>query len=62
MSDIYRPVKGQRIPMPGNQPDWPQDGRPINHSNPYEARLLAEGALEKVPEEPQKSGTSEKAK
>ncbi|KAA3510104.1 hypothetical protein [Agrobacterium rosae] len=62
MTDLYRPVKGQRIPMPGNAPDWPADGRPINHSSAYEARLLAEGSLEKVPEEPQKSGVAEKVK
>lgn len=62
MTELYRPVNGQRIPMPGNQPDWPQDGRPINRANPHEAMLLAEGSLEKVPEEPQKSGVAEKVK
>lgn len=62
MSELYRPVNGQRIPMPGGEPDWPQDGRPINEFNTYEARLLAEGALERVPEEPQQSGTSGKGK
>lgn len=48
MSDekIYVPaVKGKRIPMPGNQPDWPEDGRPVNFASPYEARLVADGTL-----------------
>lgn len=69
MSELYRPVNGQRIPMPGGEPDWPQDGRAINHFNTYEARLLAEGSLELVPEAPQleapeelKRITSEKGK
>ncbi|MBB2841462.1 UNVERIFIED_ORG: hypothetical protein GGE64_005245 [Rhizobium etli] len=48
MSDIYVPAhKGVRIPMPGGQPDWPADGRPVNFTSPYEARLVSEGTLVK---------------
>lgn len=53
MSDekIYVPaVKGRRIPMPGNQPDWPEDGRPVNFASPYEARLVADKTLKVKPE------------
>lgn len=52
MSDqIYVPaVKGMRIPMPGRQPDWPADGRPVDTTSPYENRLVLDGTI--VPEKP----------
>ena len=46
--DIYVPAhKGERITMPGNMPDWPEDGRPVNFMIPYEARLVRDGTLVK---------------
>lgn len=45
MDEIYVPARGQRIPMPGNQPDWPLDGRPINPIDPYQRRLVLDGDL-----------------
>jgi hypothetical protein len=50
MTDLYRPVKGRRIPMPNNAPDWPADGRPVNFASPYESRLVRDGDLVKVEE------------
>lgn len=52
MPVIYVPAPGKRIPMPGNQPDWPTDGRPINEISPYERRLVADGDLIQKPETP----------
>ncbi|MGO6707604.1 hypothetical protein [Rhizobium leguminosarum] len=44
--DIYVPAKkGARIPMPGGQPDWPEDGRPVNFTSPFENRLVRDGTL-----------------
>ncbi|MBX5082162.1 hypothetical protein HJB56_05090 [Rhizobium lentis] len=55
--DIYIPAKkGERIPMPGNMPDWPEDGRPVNFTSPYEARLVRDGTLKK---KAAKGGSSE---
>lgn len=46
--DIYIPAKsGERIPMHGGQPDWPADGRSVDFTIPYEARLVEEGTLVK---------------
>jgi hypothetical protein len=41
----YVPARGQRIPMPGNQPDWPLDGRPVDPLNLYELRMVRDGDL-----------------
>ena len=49
MADSYKPaVSGKRIPMPGNQADWPEEGRPINPLSGWENRLVADGDLIKV--------------
>jgi len=58
MSDeIYVPAKkGDRIPMPGGQPDWPADGRPVNSTSPYENRLKLDGTI--VPEKSKKKPTT----
>lgn len=45
MADIYKPAGGKRIPMPGNQADWPQEGRAINPLSGWERRLVADGDL-----------------
>jgi hypothetical protein len=42
---LYVPARGQRIPMPGNQPDWPLDGQPINPIDLYHRRLVKDGDL-----------------
>jgi hypothetical protein len=66
MSDeIFVPtVKGTRIPMPGNQPDWPADGRPVNFASPYEARLVADGTLKLKPAaaDPEQKPTAKRTK
>lgn len=52
MADIYVPAEaGKRIPMPGGQPDWPAEGRPVNLASPYEARLVRDGSLVVKPQE-----------
>ena len=48
MTDLYRPKKGLRVPMPSGQPDWPAEGRPVNFAVTYEARLVADGDLVKI--------------
>lgn len=48
MPDLYRPAPGRRVPMPSNQPDWPETGRPVNFASPYESRLVRDGDLVKV--------------
>ena len=48
MSDLYRPTKGRRVPLPGSNATWPESGIPIDLSNPYVARLVRDGDLEKV--------------
>lgn len=48
MTDLYRPKRGLRVPMPGNQPDWPQEGRPLDPLSAYEARLVESGDLVKI--------------
>lgn len=53
MTDIYVPARGQRIPMPGAQPDWPADGQPIDPLSAYHRRLVADGDL--VRKEPTKA-------
>ncbi|SMD18493.1 hypothetical protein [Rhizobium sp. RU36D] len=45
MTDIYVPAEGKRIRMPHGQPDWPQDGRPVNQASAYETRLVRDGDL-----------------
>jgi hypothetical protein len=47
---LYVPARGQRIPMPGNQADWPQDGQPVNPIDAYQARLVLDGDLVVKPE------------
>lgn len=42
---LYKPAKGKRIPMPGNQGDWPDEGRAINPLSGWENRLVADGDL-----------------
>lgn len=65
MTDLYRPKKGLRVPMPGNQPDWPQDGRPIDPLSAYEKRLVESGDLvliePKEPEEDNAAGSKKPA-
>lgn len=51
---LYVPSKGQRIPMPGNQPDWPLDGQAVNPIDAYQARLVRDGDLVPKPDEPVK--------
>lgn len=46
----YVPARGQRIPMPGSQPDWPLDGRPVNPLETYELRMVWDGDLILKPE------------
>lgn len=62
MSDLYKPRDGLRIPMPGSQPDWPADGRPVNFASPYEVRLVTDGDLVKVEEQPEDAGSSTRKK
>jgi hypothetical protein len=45
------PARGQRIPMPGNQADWPQDGQPVNPIDGYQARLVRDGDLVVKPDD-----------
>lgn len=45
MTDIYVPSHGQRIVMPGIQPDWPLEGRAVNRADPYQRRLVMDGDL-----------------
>lgn len=45
MKDIYIPSRGQRIPMPGNQPDWPLEGQPIDPLDRYQRRLVRDKDL-----------------
>lgn len=61
MPDIYKPAPGKRVPMPYGQPDWPEDGRPVNSSSAWEARLVADGDLVKV-ETPASTGKNGGAK
>lgn len=42
---IYVPARGQRIVMPGNQPDWPADGQPIDPLSAYHRRMVRDGDL-----------------
>ena len=43
---IYVPARpGQRIAMPGNQPDWPVDGQPINELDALHRRMVRDGDL-----------------
>lgn len=47
--DIYRPAQGRRVPLPGSNQAWPASGLPADLSNPYVARLVRDGDLEKIP-------------
>ena len=49
MTKIFVPSNGQRIPMPGNAPDWPLDGQPVNTIDAYQARLVRDGDLTEKP-------------
>ncbi|NLS02319.1 hypothetical protein HGP14_02905 [Rhizobium sp. P32RR-XVIII] len=62
MTDLYKPREGLRIPMPGRQPDWPAEGRPVNFASPYEARLVKAGDLVKVEDQPEATGSSGRKK
>lgn len=60
---VYVPaVKGTHIPMPGNQPAWPADGRPVNFASPYEARLVADGTLKLKPADPEQKPATRRTK
>ncbi|WFS01595.1 hypothetical protein [Rhizobium tumorigenes] len=48
MADKYKPAPGKRIPMPGNQADWPEEGRALDPLSGYENRLVADGDLKLV--------------
>ncbi|MBD9390131.1 hypothetical protein IB237_23300 [Agrobacterium sp. AGB01] len=56
MPDIYVPAPGKRVPMPYGQPDWPEDGRPVNFASGWEARLVKDGDLVKKVETPVSTG------
>lgn len=45
MTKIYVPADGKRIVMPGNQPDWPIDGQPINPVDLHQVRMVRDGDL-----------------
>jgi hypothetical protein len=63
MTDLYKPRDGLRIPMPGNQPDWPVDGRSVNLASSYEARLVKDGDLIKIEDQqPEATGSSGRKK
>ena len=50
MTKIYVPADGKRVVMPGNQPDWPIDGQPINPVDLHQVRMVRDGDLvEKKP-------------
>lgn len=52
---IYVPAPGKTTPMPHGQPDWPEDGRPIDQTSSYETRLVRDGDLVlKQPSAPKK--------
>jgi hypothetical protein len=46
----YVPARGQRIVMPGNQPDWPEDGKPVDPIDAYQLRMVRDGDLVLKPE------------
>ncbi|CAD7036412.1 hypothetical protein RHAB21_02521 [Pseudorhizobium halotolerans] len=58
MTNLYRPKQGLRIPLPGRQGEWPKDGRPVDFSSAYEARLVKDGdlVLIETDAEPEKTG------
>lgn len=56
MTKIYVPARGQRIPMPGNQPDWPQHGQPIDELSALHRRMVADGDLVLKPADPAEAG------
>lgn len=64
MTTLYKPrEEGLRIPMPGQQGDWPADGHPVNFASPYEARLVKSGDLVKVEDkQPETTGSSGRKK
>jgi hypothetical protein len=57
---IYVPSSGQRIVMPGNKPDWPQDGQAVEILNPYQRRLVIDGDLVLKPDDPPVQGKASK--
>lgn len=48
MSDLYRPSEGRTVKLPSSNQDWPDSGLPADLSNPYVARLVRDGDLEKI--------------
>lgn len=56
MTKIYVASQGQRIVMPGNQPDWPADGQPINPLDAYHLRMVRDGDLVIKPKKPAGKG------
>lgn len=52
MSKLYRPAPGRRVALPLGNTDWPQDGLPVDLSNPYQARLVKDGDLVPVTDDP----------
>lgn len=50
MTTIYVPASGRRIQMPGNRPDWPDEGQPIDPLDNYQRRLVADHDLVVKPE------------
>jgi hypothetical protein len=57
MTDIiagraYVPARGQRVVMPGNQMDWPQDGQPVDITDIYQVRMVRDGDLILKPDAP----------
>lgn len=45
MTQLYRPLRGRSVPMPGGQHDWPEEGRAIDPNSAYETRLVLDGDL-----------------
>lgn len=54
---IYVPSHGQRLVMPGVQPDWPVEGQPINPLDRYQHRMVLDGDLVEAPEKPVKGAS-----
>jgi hypothetical protein len=53
---IYVPARGKRIPMPGNQPDWPQDGQAIDPLSTLHRRMVLDGDLVLKTPDPKPNG------
>jgi hypothetical protein len=54
MTNLFVPSAGQRIPMPGNVPDWPLEGQPVNLIDLYQQRLVRDGDLVPKPADAEK--------